>query len=243
MKADGYAQLARYYDLLVPNRQQMSCAAGERLHGILGPLNVRTVLDCTCGTGLQSIPLAQKGYSVTGSDLSRQMLIRARENARAARVSIRWLRGDIRQLAELVNERFDAVITCGNSLLHLPDREDLRKAIRSMHAVTRDGGYTLIESQGDGSEAEQISPLSATRGYLPDGTPFSVHVMTERSGDLANMNVFIARDTGRGPRVTHRSMTLRVPTKAELVALLEEAGFRQVSDIPSRGIVMLLARK
>ena len=37
------------------------------------------ILDCSCGTGLQIFGLAQKGYKVWGSDISKGMLKRARE--------------------------------------------------------------------------------------------------------------------------------------------------------------------
>ena len=44
---------------------------------------VRTVLDLGCGTGAHAIRLAQRGYEVTGVDLSESMLAVARERAAA----------------------------------------------------------------------------------------------------------------------------------------------------------------
>ncbi|HPR61325.1 MAG TPA: methyltransferase domain-containing protein, partial [Prolixibacteraceae bacterium] len=46
----------------------------------------KRILDIGCGTGRHSIELAKRGYTVRGIDLSEQMLSKACENAKAAKV-------------------------------------------------------------------------------------------------------------------------------------------------------------
>ncbi len=67
-----------------------------------------SVLDVGCGTGRHSIELARRGYSMTGLDLSPEMLARAKANAEAAGVLVRWVQADATAFDLL--ERFDAAI-------------------------------------------------------------------------------------------------------------------------------------
>ena len=53
-----------------------------------------SILDVGCGTGRHSIELAKRGYTVTGLDLSSEMLVRAADAAQAAGVNVDWIHSD-----------------------------------------------------------------------------------------------------------------------------------------------------
>ena len=57
--------------------------------------NIETVLDLTCGTGLQVFWLVKKGFKVIGSDINSKMLKFAKEKAKNKDLSIRFIKGDI----------------------------------------------------------------------------------------------------------------------------------------------------
>ena len=48
--------------------------------------NVKSVLDCACGTGHHVIMLSQKGLNAKGSDLSPVMINKARINAKESKI-------------------------------------------------------------------------------------------------------------------------------------------------------------
>src|SRR5215212_4048724 len=54
------------------------------------------VVEIACGTGRVAIPIARQGFAVTGLDVVRAMLDRARFKAEAAGLPVRWVEGDAR---------------------------------------------------------------------------------------------------------------------------------------------------
>ena len=58
-----------------------------------------SILDVGCGTGRHSIELARRGYTVTGLDLSSEMLARAADAAKSTGVNVNWIRSDATQFS------------------------------------------------------------------------------------------------------------------------------------------------
>jgi len=67
-----------------------------------------SVLDVGCGTGRHAIELAERGYAVTGLDLSSEMLSIAADAAKAESVHVEWIRANATQFT--MPERYDAVV-------------------------------------------------------------------------------------------------------------------------------------
>jgi 2-polyprenyl-3-methyl-5-hydroxy-6-metoxy-1,4-benzoquinol methylase len=77
------------------------------------------ILDLGCGTGRHSIPLALRGFRVTGVDISGGMLDVAGRRAREAGVSIELVRADAVDFMRV--DAFDTVIClCEGGVLPAP---------------------------------------------------------------------------------------------------------------------------
>lgn len=101
------------------------------------------ILDCCCGHGRHTIPLAKMGYTMTGLDLSEKALTLLRKKAKATRVRIRLLRSDMRKIP-WTNE-FDAVINMFTAFGYLEnDREDF-KVLKGIAAALKPDGKFLID--------------------------------------------------------------------------------------------------
>lgn len=93
------------------------------------------VLDVACGTGVAAITAARVGARVTGLDLTPELLVRARENAQLADVSVEWHEGDVEQLP-FEHETFDVVVSqYGHIFAPRPD-----VALSEMLRVLKPGG-------------------------------------------------------------------------------------------------------
>lgn len=78
------------------------------------PLAPGRALDIGCGTGTESIYLAQHGWDVTGVDMVPRALTTARGKAKAAGVSPRFVEGDVTRLQDFgVDEGYMLLVDFG----------------------------------------------------------------------------------------------------------------------------------
>ena len=131
-----YEHLANFYSLFFEDLERNMEEEGQWLDGVLRVYGVRSVLDASCGTGRQAIPLRSRGYRVVAADPSESMLEEARRMTRRKGVSIPLVRSTFSELPQLGQE-FDAVIALGNGLAHLDGPEAISVALRALRACCR----------------------------------------------------------------------------------------------------------
>ncbi len=112
------------------------------VQGIGGP-----VLEIGCGTGRLMQPWLKAGLSVTGVDLSPQMLSRAREKVArlgktvAARATFR--EADMRSLR--FKSEFRVVVCAFNTMMHLYTHEDVEKFLKGVRRSLMPEGTFLFD--------------------------------------------------------------------------------------------------
>ena len=144
ISADKVTVKASDYDRLVNWKKRLAreWPFYERLFRKRG---VASILDCACGTGRHAILFAQKGFTVTATDIDREMIARARRNAEGKGAELAFKTAAFSELARVFpSHRFDAVICVGNSLSQLPGADEVREALRNMAAVCRAGGLLVL---------------------------------------------------------------------------------------------------
>lgn len=116
------------------------------------PENAR-FLDVGCGTGAQSIRLANLGFNVVGIDISNDVIIEAKENAFKLNLQdkIHFQQDSLLELS-FPDETFDYIL-CWGVLMHIPEVE---KAISELDRVLKKGG-NLIISENNKNSFQNIS--------------------------------------------------------------------------------------
>jgi SAM-dependent methyltransferase len=108
---------------------------GPRLVDACGVGSGMRVLDVAAGTGNASIPAAERGASVTASDLTPELLEAGRARAEAAGVELDWVTADAESLP-FADEAFDVVMSSIGAMFAPHHREVAGELVR----VCRPGG-------------------------------------------------------------------------------------------------------
>src|SRR5258705_1401504 len=127
--------------------------------------NNEKILDCACGTGFPSIHLLQKGFDITCTDASAEMLKHFKKNAikegiRAEPICIRW-----QELSKYFNACFDIVMCRGNSLIYvdgwdidnLPDEKLISESLINFGKCLKPNGVLYIDTTSE-SNLNSLKP-------------------------------------------------------------------------------------
>ncbi|KAB3529607.1 class I SAM-dependent methyltransferase [Alkaliphilus serpentinus] len=113
---------------------------------VLSNKEICTIHDCSYGTGNLTNELARMGYHISGSDLSKEMLSRAEEKINAENLKIKLTQSDFRDLTTNIKDKFDCVMSTGNSLAHVSN-EDVKKVLYQMAQLIKKKGYIYIDTR------------------------------------------------------------------------------------------------
>jgi len=144
-----FADYARYYDLLY--RDKDYAAEAEYVTSLIRKFHpsARSILELGSGTGIHASLLAEKGYEVTGIDLSLDMVNIARSNVEATlqpstlNLQPIFLEGDIRDIR--LKKRFDAVIALFHVISYQTTNEDVTAAFETARQHLNSGGIFIFD--------------------------------------------------------------------------------------------------
>jgi len=144
MPHDLYEGFAERYDLFFSRFSEHDPVVVEFFRQLLAENQVRSVLDCACGTGHDLVLFHSLGCEVVGSDISESMLAQARKNLAERGLKVPLQKADYRELPQHFDRHFDAVVCLSSSILHMPNETEVLRAFRSMRDVLRDGGILVL---------------------------------------------------------------------------------------------------
>lgn len=202
-----------YAGVLTPERAEREIGFIEQALGLERGMRI---LDLCCGHGRLANPLAQRGYQVTGVDITPGFLELARKEASLLGVRVEYVEGDMRQLP--YKEEFDRVINCYTSFGYFGDEENLRVLEGVARALKPEGRFLLEIQNRDWLIANYRSQV-----VLERGNDFMIDL--NRFDPLSSRN-HCERILIRDGRVKRMRFSIRLYTLPELEGLLSQVGLK-----------------
>ncbi|HLC73066.1 MAG TPA: class I SAM-dependent methyltransferase [Candidatus Nanoarchaeia archaeon] len=224
IKQYGYSQFAEYYDLL-ELESQTSLQIISFLHNTFQKYKISEVLDFTCGTGAQSIPLSKIGYKVTACDINSKMLEMAKRKTKDMQMNL--YQGDIRT-SRLGS--FDAVIAIFNAIGHL-SKKDFNIAVKNVSGNLKPKGLFIFDIfnldfmiKGGFITHEFIDKVINFNGIKI--VRFNKNVINKKTGIIKiNQRIYIQKGLEK-IKIINEKWDCQIYSIMELTKILQKNGFK-----------------
>jgi SAM-dependent methyltransferase len=171
------------------------------------------VLDVPCGTGRIAVPLAERGFTVAGLDISGTVLARAREDG----PGLDFRQGDMRELP-WADGSFDAVLNFWTAFGYFESQDEDERVLAEFARVLGPGGVFVLDT---------VNQLALIRGFRPQAFEEveGVLVLQEHTYDQVTGRSRARWTFLRDGQRSELSFEHRLYTTPEYVAMLGRAGF------------------
>jgi SAM-dependent methyltransferase len=185
---------------------------------------VRSVLDIACGTGPHLVRLAERGFAMSGLDLSRRNIEFLRERLAARGHDAQLLVGDMTDFR--VPRRLDAAICMQDSQGHLLTNEQLIAHLRCVARAVRSGGLYVFDRYMASSWTDPARSWSWSRrrGRLIVRASFSALNDVDPVSQVFRERMVLEAVENGSRRVYRQSHLSRMVFPQELRALVALAG-------------------
>ena len=216
------------------------------LASLLGKLDVRSVLDCSCGLGSKTILLAEMGYEVEGSDGSAFAVKRAAELATEQAHNIRFFRARWATLGKAAGRKYDCIYN--DSFELITTRRSLKAAARGIGSALKRGGkfvFTGADQWSKDSDRSRLieeqftqqGPFEVLPLYECDGVRLTVIVAREKTPDgVLGSRVHIIDDHGSVRVEVARVLDACKWTWTDYNDVLRSAGFSELYSVREKGL-------
>ncbi len=216
------------YDLFFNEDFEKDCMSFYK--DLFAKKGIKDVFDCTVGTGKMTIPLAKLGYNVTGTDINRYMIKKAKQNFAKAEIMANLSECNILELSTKMKRQFDCVLSTGNSLGHL-NGEELVTAIQQMDALVKPGGYLYIDSKNWDLVIQRQQRFYLFNPIVRDkGRVNYIQVWDYNKDDSITFNFLMFEEIDNKIVTKRQFYEMYYPFKTEvLIHILEQLNYENIS--------------
>ncbi len=221
MKNNFYKIYSKYYDII--NRNKNYKKEVSFIDSILKKYNVKNILDIGCGTCTHALMLAKKGYSITGIDLSEDMLKIAEKKIKGTGIKIKKM--DMKKLN--FKEKFDAITCMYYTMNHLETNKDILQAMKSANKCLKKDGIYIIDMSQKKIKADKTF-LHFEDHYKSNNKELMVissHKFDAKKQCQYTKWIYTIVDKGKSIFAISGTVITKAITTAEIKNLLKKSGF------------------
>lgn len=220
IKSDNYQKFAPFYDILGFNL--FSFMIIPYLDDMLVRLNFNGthVLDMGCGTGDTAMWFSDKGYEVTGIDISKAMLTEAKRKATEEGMKITYLEKDMRKLT--FKNEFDLAVCLFDSMNHILKEEELSMVMKGAYHALKKGGWFLFDMVTPYELSQQWD--DAVRRETSDKIELVLNSTYDRKTRIATLNGTFTDQSGKTPKIFTQSFQERAYTPTQMNEIIKSSG-------------------
>ncbi|MFL5762428.1 MAG: class I SAM-dependent methyltransferase [Bacteroidia bacterium] len=204
-----------YYHLLYRNRDHSEAEKFmDNVLALLHPEKKARILDLACGKGRHSIYLAQKGFDVTGIDLSKHSIECAQQSEND---HLHFYVHDMRKLFR--TNYFDLVLNLFTSFGYFENERDNNAVIHAAVKALKPGGTFVLDFM---NSTKVIADLKPEYRVSIEGIDFTIHKRLEKNIIVKEIEF---RDKGKDHRYTEKVSAF---TMSELEVMFVQNGLKIV---------------
>lgn len=132
------------YEKLYANRNEDEASLlADLIEKEIPPETYTEILDLGCGRGRHSITLAERGYHVTGIDLSEEAIAKATRIASGKNLeNVEFITGDMR---DPIAKKFDAILNLFTTFGYFLDDAENAKVLKNISGLLKPQGVAIID--------------------------------------------------------------------------------------------------
>lgn len=232
--------LARHYTWMRGDYESRVCENRTLFEKCgVSPRKSGKALDLGCGSGFQSVALAQLGFEVVGVDSS-EALLREMKDRTGKDHAIHPVSGDMRDTG-LYEEHgpFEVAACMGDTITHLRSKEEVSGLVRAVYEALEKGGRFFLQFRDLTRELEGADRAIPVRS--DDDRIMATFLEYEAEHVNVHDMIFIREASGW---TMHKSAykKLRLGAK-DALGLMEKAGFGIVEHREREGFSTIIGEK
>jgi ubiquinone/menaquinone biosynthesis C-methylase UbiE len=204
-------------------KKESSAEAGYIIEK-LGLKPGRRFLDCPCGIGRISIPLARRGVRVTGVDITKSYLEELSEISKRQKLKIELVHADMRSIK--FRSHFDGAGNIGTSLGYFKKDSDNQLVLGRFFRALKPGGKFMLQI----TNRDWIIKNFTNVGLQEVG---GLRVIQKRRFDYAHSAIIADWTFLEKGRERTFTVKLRLYSYHELISMMHRAGFVDIQGFGS----------